>query len=46
MNDTGDHFITIDTVDALKDLTRSLQKERVIGVDLEADSMYHFREKV
>jgi ribonuclease D len=46
MNQTGDQFIPIDTVDALKELARTLQKEKVIGVDLEADSMYHFREKV
>ena len=46
MNETGDRFTSIDTADALKDLVRSLQKEKVIGVDLEADSMYHFREKV
>ncbi len=46
MNETNGHFSTIDTVDALKNLARRLQKENVIGVDLEADSMYHFREKV
>ena len=46
MTDTGDHFISIDSVDALKNLSRSLQQESVVGVDLEADSMYHFREKV
>ena len=46
MTDTGDHFISIDSAEALKDLSQALQREAVVGVDLEADSMYHFKEKV
>lgn len=36
----------IDTESALKDFARILEKEKTVAVDLEADSMYHFREKV
>jgi ribonuclease D len=36
----------INTRSELDDLVRILEKEKTIGVDLEADSMYHFREKV
>ena len=46
MNETGDHYEIIQTFRALKDLTRTIEKETNIGVDLEADSMYHFKEKV
>jgi ribonuclease D len=46
MNETGDKFDIIETFRALKDLARTIEKETIIGVDLEADSMYHFKEKV
>ena len=46
MKQTGGNYNIIDTVDALKNLARTIDKEKAIGVDLEADSMYHFKEKV
>jgi ribonuclease D len=46
MKETGDNYNVIDTFDALKNLARTIDKEKTIGVDLEADSMYHFKEKV
>ena len=46
MREAGDNYIPIDTVSLLEDLIRSIENEAAIGVDLEADSMYHFREKV
>jgi ribonuclease D len=36
----------IDTPSKLKNFVRTLIHEKAIGVDLEADSMYHFKEKV
>jgi len=36
----------IDTPSKLKNFVRSLIYEKALGVDLEADSMYHFKEKV
>ena len=36
----------IDTPSALSDLARSLQRQKMIGVDMEADSLFHFKEKV
>jgi len=36
----------IDTPAGLKDIANTFLKETNIGVDLEADSMYHFKEKV
>ncbi len=36
----------IDSRRKLDNLVRSLESQRCVGVDLEADSMYHFREKV
>ena len=36
----------IDTKSALAALAQNLQKHQRIGVDLEADSLYHFKEKV
>ena len=47
MNATDDigHRI-IDSPSQLADLVRKIETETAIGVDLEADSMYHFREKV
>ena len=46
MKGAGDNYILIDTVSLLENLVRSLENEAAIGVDLEADSMYHFKEKV
>ncbi len=46
MKQTGDSCKIIDTFDELKNLTRTIKNEQIIGVDLEADSMYHFKEKV
>ena len=46
MKETGDNYKIIDTFDALKNLARTIDTEKTIGVDLEADSMYHFKEKV
>ena len=36
----------IDTAADLEEIVRSLEKEKAVGVDLEADSMYHYKEKV
>ena len=36
----------IQTKSVLKDLTTSFEQEKTVAVDLEADSMYHFKEKV
>ncbi|MCK4468501.1 MAG: ribonuclease D, partial [Desulfobacterales bacterium] len=36
----------VDTKSGLEDFARSLEKEKIIAVDLEADSMFHFKEKV
>jgi ribonuclease D len=36
----------IDTDAGLKKITNALKRERNIAIDLEADSMYHFKEKV
>jgi len=36
----------IDTAAGLEEIVRSLEKEKVVAVDLEADSMYHYKEKV
>jgi len=36
----------IDSRSELKKFARSLENETAVGVDLEADSMYHFQEKV
>ena len=46
MEETGDSCKIIDTLDELKNLARTIKNEQAIGVDLEADSMYHFKEKV
>jgi ribonuclease D len=39
-------YFIIDSIANLEKFTRQLEKQKVIGVDLEADSMYHFKEKV
>ncbi|MBW2568972.1 MAG: HRDC domain-containing protein [Deltaproteobacteria bacterium] len=36
----------VDTISGLEDFAGSLEKEKTIAVDLEADSMFHFQEKV
>jgi ribonuclease D len=36
----------IDTAADLEEIVRSLEKEKAVAVDLEADSMYHYKEKV
>ncbi|MEA3280347.1 MAG: HRDC domain-containing protein [Thermodesulfobacteriota bacterium] len=36
----------VDTKSGLEDIARSLEKEKIVAVDLEADSMFHFKEKV
>jgi len=46
MNEISDNYESIDTFDALKNLARTIDTEKTIGVDLEADSMFHFKEKV
>ena len=40
------HFQFIDTLAGLKHFMKSVEKMTDIAVDLEADSMYHFQEKV
>ena len=39
-------YLIINTLPALQKFASRLEKQRIIGVDLEADSMYHFKEKV
>jgi ribonuclease D len=39
-------YLIIDSISKLEEFTGGLARERMIGVDLEADSMYHFKEKV
>ena len=39
-------YLIINTLPALQKFAGRLEKQRIIGVDLEADSMYHFKEKV
>ena len=40
------NYQIVDTKSGLEDIARSLKKEKIIAVDLEADSMFHFKEKV
>jgi len=42
----GNDYQMIDTAAELEKAVGTLEKEKVIAVDLEADSMYHFKEKV
>ena len=42
----GNDYSMVDTAAGLEKAVIALQKEKAIAVDLEADSMYHFREKV
>ena len=46
MRETGEVHKIIDTFDALENLVEMIENDKIIGVDLEADSMYHFKEKV
>jgi ribonuclease D len=39
-------YTVIDTKTALAHLAQRLQTQKMIGVDMEADSLYHFKEKV
>lgn len=45
-NKSALNYTIIDTKSVLAALARDLQKQEMIGVDLEADSLYHFKEKV
>ncbi len=40
------NYQIIDTASRLEDVSLILKKEKIIAVDLEADSMFHFKEKV
>ncbi|MGD8345230.1 MAG: hypothetical protein PVH53_16635, partial [Desulfobacterales bacterium] len=47
MRRSGAHrHLNIVTRSELNQFAEHLKKQQIIGVDLEADSMYHFREKV
>ena len=47
MKETADiAFSIINTRKKLENLVNTIENEKAIGVDLEADSMYHFKEKV
>jgi len=39
-------YLMIDSISKLEKFAGRLEKQKIIGVDLEADSMYHFKEKV
>lgn len=45
-NYSQSEFRVIDSEAGLKDIAKKLRKEKAVAVDLEADSMYHFKEKV
>ena len=42
----GTNYKIIDTVAGLEKAVRTLEKGKAVAVDMEADSMYHFQEKV
>jgi ribonuclease D len=47
MRRRGAHnYLIIDSISELEKFASRLEKQKIIGVDLEADSMYHFQEKV
>jgi len=47
MKDTTEiAYKIIDTRNQLEHFVRTIKNEKAVGVDLEADSMYHFKEKV
>lgn len=39
-------YLMIDSISKLEKFAGRLEQQKIIGVDLEADSMYHFKEKV
>lgn len=39
-------YLIVDSISKLEKFVGQLEKQKIIGVDLEADSMYHFKEKV
>lgn len=45
-NDPTPDYAMITTPSELEAFARAIENEKIIAVDLEADSMYHFREKV
>jgi ribonuclease D len=45
-DDFESSYCFVNTASGLKDVARVLEKEQTIAVDLEADSMFHFKEKV
>ena len=45
-NRSAHNYLTINSRSDLVQFAGQLEKQRIIGVDLEADSMYHFKEKV
>ncbi len=47
MNDNNElNYQIIDTSSKLENAVRDFEREKTVAVDLEADSMYHFKEKV
>lgn len=46
MGDGEQDYLHVESRDALLKVANILEKESVIGVDLEADSMFHYQEKV
>lgn len=40
------NYHTIDTMAGIKKIAKILERDETIAIDLEADSMYHFKEKV
>jgi len=44
--DTDNAYIMIQTTSELESFVSAIENETAFGVDLEADSMYHFKEKV
>jgi ribonuclease D len=46
MSEDGRDYLHVESRDALLKVVDILQKEAAIGVDLEADSMFHYQEKV
>ena len=42
----GTNYKIIDTIAGLEKAVRTLEKGKAVAVDMEADSMYHFQEKV
>ena len=39
-------YLIVDSISKLEKFAGQLDKQKIVGVDLEADSMYHFKEKV